>query len=282
MSSINKNFNEENLNNATMKMPFNQKGLLHTISYNTVVANSFINNFNKSQISYNLNSGNVESKFSNNPLSNPNLPTNINDKSPIKSPINENGVCNHSSCIQSSFRGLRNGIYYGAKVRFVHSLVMTLVFKNGSLEDKLKNIFSLTYEHSKNLGIYVFIYKSVCCILRKILKKDHHWIPFIAGIIGSLVMWSNNTPVNQQLMLYLLSRNLLACTYFIQDKINTMIPQGKTFPVASVLCWGVVMYLYENYPKNLQNSLFSSMNFLYNESNTTRSWKDFVPFYIGG
>jgi len=276
------NLKNEILNNTSMKKSFDPKLIKSAISFNTVIANSFTDNFNAAQITNNLNSINSELKISKNPSDNYNFNklTNTNDKSTINDPIHNN-VCNHSSCIQSSFRGLRNGIYYGAKVRFVHSLVMTLVFKNGSLEDKIKNIFSLTYEHSKNLGIYVFIYKSACCILRKILNKDHHWIPFIAGIIGSLVMWSSNTPVNQQLMLYLLSRNLLACTYFIQDKINTIIPQGKTFPVASVLCWGVVMYLYENYPKNLQNSLFSSMNFLYNESNHTRSWKDYVPFYIG-
>lgn len=193
---------------------------------------------------------------------------------------NSNNCCPHDSCIQSSFRGLRNGLYYGAKIRFVHSLVMTILFKQDTLTNKIKNILSLTYEHSKNLGIYVFIYKSVGCILRKILKNNHAIIPFIAGIIGSLFMWAKNTPVNMQLMLYLLSRNLLTSSSFFKEKINLIIPDGKGFLVSSVLCWGIVMYLFETYPQTLQSSLFSSMDFLYNDSNQTNSWRDYVPFYI--
>lgn len=39
-------------------------------------------------------------------------------------------VCNHdSSCLISSFRGARNGVYYGAKIRFMHAIVMTFLFK---------------------------------------------------------------------------------------------------------------------------------------------------------
>lgn len=30
------------------------------------------------------------------------------------------------------FKGLRNGVYYGGKVRLVHALVMTLLFKSVS------------------------------------------------------------------------------------------------------------------------------------------------------
>jgi len=29
----------------------------------------------------------------------------------------------------SSLRGARNGIYYGAKIRFMHAIVMTFLFK---------------------------------------------------------------------------------------------------------------------------------------------------------
>ncbi len=37
--------------------------------------------------------------------------------------------CPHKSCVLSSIRGMRNGIYYGAKIRFMHALVMTFLFK---------------------------------------------------------------------------------------------------------------------------------------------------------
>lgn len=206
---------------------------------------------------------------------------NVSEKKTGSNRLQPESSCPHESCLMSSFRGLRNGLYYGAKIRFVHSLVMTFLFRNDTFINKIKSILQLTYQHSRNLGFYVFIYKSVCCILRRLLKNNSaKIIPFIAGIVGALFMWSTNTPVNQQIMLYLLSRNLLASTSFVQNQIYSIVPEGKGFLVSSVLCWGVVMFLFENFPKSLQSSLFSSMDFIYNESNFYDSWKDFVPFYI--
>jgi hypothetical protein len=39
------------------------------------------------------------------------------------------GVCPHESCLAAILQGTRNGLYYGAKVRFPHALVMTFLFK---------------------------------------------------------------------------------------------------------------------------------------------------------
>ena len=39
-------------------------------------------------------------------------------------------ICKHdASCLSSAVRGARNGIYYGANIRFMHALVMTFLFK---------------------------------------------------------------------------------------------------------------------------------------------------------
>ena len=39
-------------------------------------------------------------------------------------------ICKHeASCLSSAVRGARNGIYYGAKIRCMHALVMTFLFK---------------------------------------------------------------------------------------------------------------------------------------------------------
>lgn len=61
-------------------------------------------------------------------------------------------------------KGLRNGLYYGGKVRLVHSLVMTLLFK--SLNQKeIVNIMKLGFEHARNLGLFVFGYKGTVIVL---------------------------------------------------------------------------------------------------------------------
>jgi hypothetical protein len=41
------------------------------------------------------------------------------------------------------------GVIYGAKIRFPHALVMTFLFRDGSLQDKIKAIWQATYTHSR-------------------------------------------------------------------------------------------------------------------------------------
>jgi hypothetical protein len=48
----------------------------------------------------------------------------------------------------------------------------------------------------------------------------------------------------------------------------------------SIICWGLVMFLFEANKSSLQPSLSSSMQFLYKDSDVTRGWRDFVPIYI--
>jgi len=55
---------------------------------------------------------------------------------------------------------------------------------------------------------------------------------------------------------------------------------GSFFPYVSVICWGIVMYLFESDKQVLIPSLQSSMTFLYKDSDKTEGWRDFVPFYI--
>jgi peroxisomal membrane protein 4 len=186
-------------------------------------------------------------------------------------------LCDHDNCLISALRGLRNGMYYGGKVRLVHSLVMTILFKDGSMYDKLKSIVKLTCEHAINLGLFVLIYKSTVCLLRHLFQTRNRLINFMAGLVGSYFMWTKKSSVNMQIMLYLLSRNILAVSNIIAEKY---FPNFKGFQITSMIVWGVVMFLFEYNPKSLQQSLESSMQFIYKESDKCESWKDFVPFYI--
>ena len=127
--------------------------------------------------------------------------------------------CDHDSCIISSLRGLRNGLYYGGKIRFVHSLVNNLLFGTGDIPTRIKSILALTWEHARNLGLFVFIYKSIVCILKNLFKTRNKSVNFIAGLIGGFFVWSEKSQVNQQIMLYLLSRNILPIAKLLWNKI---------------------------------------------------------------
>jgi len=174
-------------------------------------------------------------------------------------------LCDHPNCLISSMKGFLNGMIYGGKVRFIHSLVMEILFsKSSSIYDKLKNMIKPTLEHSINLGAFVFIYKTSVCLIKRIFKTNNKLTNFIAGIIGAYFIWSKRSSVNVQIMLYLLSRNLLAISTLLSNKYFPDFTHG--FSIVSMIVWGLVMYLFEAYPKALQSSLKQSMDFIYKES----------------
>ena len=95
--------------------------------------------------------------------------------------------------IISVLRGLRNGIYYGGKVRLVHAFVMMLLFKKIS-KGEIKNVFKLGYEHARNLGLFVLSYKSLCIVLNK-LWGEKLINSFISGFIFGYLIFGKKTPV---------------------------------------------------------------------------------------
>lgn len=178
----------------------------------------------------------------------------------------------------SSLRGLRNGIFYGGKVRFTHALVMTLLFRGGSFQDKIHSVVKLTYEHAKNLGLYVFLYKSIVYLLTKLRGKSSKYHAFVGGVIAGYIIFGKKTNVNYQIVLYLLSRVIIGGTENLVKKKK--LPDIKLYPFLAAIVWGIIMFLFEDDASTVQPSLASSMNFLYRESNTYRSWVDFVPIKL--
>jgi peroxisomal membrane protein 4 len=177
-------------------------------------------------------------------------------------------------------RGVRNGIYYGGKVRAMHSVVMATLFMKGTLWERFTKCGKLTGEHALRLGVYIGLYKTTIAVLKNLNNGQRHRAHFfIAGLLnGYLVYRSKDSNINQQIILYLLSRVLTGGAQSLQTSGH--LPSGKWFPLLAALCWGLVMFLFENDPKSLQPSLTGSMEFLYHESEQYNNWTDFVPVYI--
>ncbi|KAL4478309.1 hypothetical protein ABPG72_009545 [Tetrahymena utriculariae] len=176
--------------------------------------------------------------------------------------------------------GLRNGIYYGCRVRFMHSIVMSLLFKSGSVYDKIVNVVQPTYEHGKNLGMYVFLYKAIVNFLEFVRRGKKDKIhSLVAGAIIGRYVFGEKTPVNHQIVLYLLSRNITGGVTNLQAR--GIFPKMKFFPILAAICWGLVMFIYEVDKLSLQKSLSDSMDFLYKESDLNlKHWTELVPFKI--
>lgn len=71
-------------------------------------------------------------------------------------------------------------------------------------------VLKLTYQHSKNLGIFVFLYKSVVCTLTNITQSNTKLHNLISGALcGYLLFGRDKSAVNQQIVLYVMSRVIL-------------------------------------------------------------------------
>lgn len=178
----------------------------------------------------------------------------------------------------SVLKGLRNGIVYGAKVRFPHALVMTFLFKSGPLLGQFRSILEATYTHSKNLGLFVFSYKALTQLLEMTQGKRVQPHSFIAAFCAGYLIFGRYNKVNEQINLYLLSRILYGLVKLAAKRGYIPKPKGDPFPIFAALVWGIVLWLFEYEQDTLQPSLKSSMTYLYHDSNVWHNLRDFLVY----
>ena len=175
--------------------------------------------------------------------------------------------CGHDSCLLASLRGFRNGIDYAVRLRAAHCSVMILLYRRDhSINSNLKFVFDAAREHGLNLGMFVLLYKLTRCQLQNRVGLSVGQASLIAGGIGGAIIWGRSrTPINYQVVLYLLSR---ITTGLVHHQVNQgTIPDKEGFKPMAAVVWAIVMYLFTIDPKSLQGSLRSSMEFLYNDEN---------------
>ena len=97
-------------------------------------------------------------------------------------------VCRHQSCVYSSLQGMSNGFTYGAKIRFTHSLVIAILFSKETYIKRIQRIITNTVEHGKRLGLYVFLYKSIVCVLNRLRRVNSPVHHFISGGLASFIV----------------------------------------------------------------------------------------------
>lgn len=186
-------------------------------------------------------------------------------------------------------KAIRNGAVYGAKVRFPHALVMIFLFRSGTLREKARLVFNATRQHASNLARFAFLYKGSMIALRKTNGGKelgaHH---FLAGLFGGYwVFGQKQNSVNQQIVIYIFARVLLALAKLAVQPpgdnslvgssyggrggvgIFKLTPEQLKFvqkyswPAFASLSWASVMWIFESHPETLQNSLRSSMYYMY-------------------
>ncbi|GAB1609109.1 peroxisomal membrane protein 4-like [Argonauta hians] len=178
----------------------------------------------------------------------------------------------------SLIKSFRNGVIYGCKVRFPHSLVMTFLWKTGPLSEKIRGILEATYTHGKNLALYNVIHKSIMYVLEWFSKKRRPSHLFAAGVVAGYFVFGNYNKVNEQINLYLMSRVLYALAQMATKKGYIPQPFKKPFPLFFSLVWGLSLVLFEYDREFLQPSLRSSMTYLYEDSTVWSTLRDFLLY----
>lgn len=110
--------------------------------------------------------------------------------------------------ILAILKGARNGLVYGAKIRFPHALVMTIIFQGHKpWKEKARFVVNATKQHALNLCKFVTIYKTALLMQRRINGgKERSADSFLAGLFGGWVVFGERNAINEQIVLYCVSR----------------------------------------------------------------------------
>lgn len=165
----------------------------------------------------------------------------------------------------SIIKGARNGFVYGVKIRFPHALVMTFLFSNRPLAQKLIAIQQATFTHAKNLAKFVTIYK-ILLLVQKWLRKGKGMTDslavgggkgkgrmrdaegaldtFVAGMVGGWWVFGERTAINEQIVLYVSSRVLASF-------LPRLISSGRNAAASPVASSSIPSFLLPYIPTNL-------------------------------
>ncbi|KAF5313232.1 hypothetical protein D9619_003356 [Psilocybe cf. subviscida] len=184
-------------------------------------------------------------------------------------------------------KGARNGFVYGVKVRFPHALVMSILFGRGDWQSRLRTIYRATKQHALNLAKFVSLYKTILLFQRKLNGgKERSADTFVAGLIGGYFIFSDRNAVNEQIVLYVVSRvvasfiprasspyNASAQSVLSGPGTKPLPPDSRYFTVFAALSWGAVMWLFRHRGETIQPGMFNSMKYLYRDSDTWNNLK---------
>ena len=142
-----------------------------------------------------------------------------------------------------------------------------------------RKVAAMAFEHARNLAWFAAIYKGVLVVGRLlhaaagarpaaggIDQPAAAWHAAVAGAVGAHFVWAPYSNLNFQIVLYLLSRVLVAACKTLARR--GVLPFSAfrfpdVYPALAVATWAAVMYLFESDPAALHPSLAASMNEIY-------------------
>lgn len=98
--------------------------------------------------------------------------------------------------------------------------------------------------------------------------KERKYDTLFAGLVGGYAVFSERNAVNEQIILYVLSRVIASFiprqpTPYTLAQGKPHPPNPKAFALLATLTWGSVMYLFHTRRQTLQAGMVNSMQYLY-------------------
>lgn len=179
--------------------------------------------------------------------------------------------------VLSVLKAARNGAVYGAKIRFPHALVMSVLFGRGSAQDRARFVYRATRQHATNLLKFAALYKAVTIFLRTLRGQGHAapsltspGVPdqlgaLLAGALGGYVVFGERNAVNEQIVLYCTAR--IVSSFLPRAKVGADWPatkpvptDNKVFRAFATITWALIMWDFVARRQSLQNGLVVSMD----------------------
>jgi peroxisomal membrane protein 4 len=176
----------------------------------------------------------------------------------------------------ATIKGLRQGVVYGAKVRFAHALVQAVLFRNEPWPQRIRLILRMTYLHGKTIGISVFLYKTLRTIFASVFGLSKAWRTLICGSLVGYIVFQEHNAVNEQIILYLLARVVVGLARYAQKRSWLPTPQRPVFPWCAAAVWAIALWLFEFHREALQPSMTRSLVYLYENSDRWSNWRNFL------
>jgi len=160
------------------------------------------------------------------------------------------------------FKGLRNAVLLGTRIRLVDGIIKALLYNKGSWVAAAKQVIDITFEHGFSLGSQVCMHKFILAFLRKLQGHEKQWHSAIGGFIGGAVVWGRPTKFNEMLNLYVFARVVMA---FGKSCEAPAMLTNHGFRIWAAVTWAMVMFQFRA-KRPLQPTLVSTMKYLHDDS----------------
>ncbi|EGC39574.1 hypothetical protein DICPUDRAFT_26627 [Dictyostelium purpureum] len=192
--------------------------------------------------------------------------------------INKHRIGHYKDCILSVIRGFRNGVLTGVRIRIPYifqAVIYASLFRDAKSASRVKFVIKQMFFHGKNLGLFVGIYKAICCVFRHFGIKGGI-DSLVAGFVGGYIAFGDSKSVsgsvNNQIVLYLFARALIGIIQgmvkrkIIPQTLSTTTPKG--FRIFAAVTLALILYLTEYEPDTLNQGFMGTMTVLYHKSDS--------------